>query len=92
MTGIQFRAHALQRMFARGISIEQVRRVIEKGETIEDYSAEMPESGKLVFGLSGKLPIHVVVSEQPASGQTTVVTVYVADPERWKGNFKSRKA
>ncbi|HEY2979682.1 MAG TPA: DUF4258 domain-containing protein [Anaerolineales bacterium] len=91
MTGIQFRVHALQRMFTRGISVEQVRRVIEAGETIEDYSAEMPEPGKLLFGLSGKLPIHVVVSEESASGQTTVVTVYVADPERWRDNFRSRK-
>jgi hypothetical protein len=92
MTSIQFRVHALQRMFTRGISVEQVRRVMETGETIEDYSAEMPEPGRLIFGLSGKLPLHVVVSEEPASGRTTVVTVYIADPERWKGNFTSRKA
>ena len=91
MTGIQFRAHALQRMFARGISIEQVRRVIEKGETIEDYSAEMHESGKLVFGLSGKLPIHVVISEARSAQMTTVITVYVADPERWRDDFRKRK-
>jgi hypothetical protein len=35
-----FRVHAIQRMYQRSISEEEVRIVIKTGETIEDYPAD----------------------------------------------------
>jgi hypothetical protein len=32
-----FRKHAVQRMFQRGISVEDVRKVLSAGKTIIDY-------------------------------------------------------
>jgi len=59
---IFFRVHAVQRMFKRNISEKKVRQVSETGETIEDYSAEMPEPSRLLLGFQGKRPFHVVTS------------------------------
>lgn len=87
-----FRVHAVQRMFERGISAKKVRQILEAGETIEDYSAEMPEPSRLILGFQGKRPFHVVTSENPTTNQITIVTVYIPDPGKWNKDFKSRRS
>ena len=56
---IYFRVHAVQRMFERDVSVKKVLGAIETGETIEDYSSEMPEPSRLILGFQGKRPGHV---------------------------------
>jgi hypothetical protein len=89
---LTFRAHAVQRMFERKISEKKVRQALETGETLEDYSAEMPEPSRLILGFQGKRPFHVVTSENPASNEITIVTVYIPDPDKWNKDFKSRRS
>lgn len=89
--GIVFRVHAVRRMFERRISGKKVRQVLEAGDVIEDYSAEMPEPSRLILGFQGKRPFHVVVSENVETNEVTVITVYVPDPDKWKKDFRSRK-
>jgi len=36
--------------FERNISAKKVRGALETGETIEDYSSEMPEPSRLILG------------------------------------------
>jgi hypothetical protein len=86
-----FRVHAVQRMFERGISAKWVLNAIEFGETIEDYSSEMPNSGRLVLGYQGKRPFHLVVSETLETKEATIITVYIPDAEKWTKDFKNRK-
>jgi hypothetical protein len=86
-----FRVHAVQRMFERGISAKKVRRALESGETIEDYSSEMPEPSRLILGFQGKHPFHVVTSENLETNETTVITVYIPEADKWKKDFRSRK-
>ncbi|HLO28248.1 MAG TPA: DUF4258 domain-containing protein [Anaerolineales bacterium] len=88
---ILFRVHAVQRMFERNVSVKNVSQAVRSGETIEDYSAEMPEPGRLILGFQGKRPFHVVASENPEATEITVITVYIPDPHKWDRNFKSRK-
>ncbi len=88
---VYFRVHAVQRMFERHVSTKQVMSVIKAGETIEDYSAEMPEPSRLILGFQGKRPLHVVTSENPAGTETTIITVYNPDPNKWNKDFRSRK-
>ena len=38
-----------------------------------------------------KLPIHVVGEDEPAAGETTVVTAYEPDAKRWQAGFRERK-
>jgi hypothetical protein len=79
-------------MFEREISVQNVRGVVENGETIEDYSTEMPEPGRLILGFQEKRPFHVVASENQETKEVTVITVYVPDPRKWDKNFTSRRS
>lgn len=87
-----FRIHAVQRMFERDVSAKNILSAIKKGETIEDYSSEMPEPSRLILGFQGKRPFHVVISENTTTNELTVITVYIPDPEKWDKEFRSRKA
>ena len=89
---ILFRVHALQRMFARGISYKKIRQVLEAGETVEDYSAEMPEPSRLILGFQGKRPFHMVASENPKANEIIIITVYIPEPDKWNKDFKSRRS
>jgi hypothetical protein len=86
-----YRMHAVQRMFERKIPVSSVSHAVRSGETIEDYSAEMAQPGRLILGFHGKRPLHVVVSEDPKAGEITVITVYIPDLDRWDRQFKSRR-
>ena len=88
---IFFRVHAVQRMFERNISAQKVSQALQSGETIEDYSTEMPEPSRLILGFQGNRPFHVVTSENPETNETTIITVYIPDSEKWTKNFKNRR-
>lgn len=88
---IIFRVHAVQRMFERNVSIKKVLGAIESGETIEDYSSEMPEPSRLILGFQGKRPFHVVTSENPVTNEITIITVYLPEPDKWRKDFRSRR-
>jgi len=87
-----FRVHAVQRMFERNISLKNVSQAIQSGETIEDYSSEMPEPSRLILGFQGKRPFHLVTSTHPETKEITIITVYIPDPEKWNKDLKSRRA
>jgi len=86
-----FRVHAIQRMFERNISAKKVHQALEVGETIEDYSSEMPEPSRLILGFQGKRPFHMVTSENPEMNETTIITVYIPDANKWNKDFRSRR-
>jgi hypothetical protein len=87
-----FRIHAVQRMFERKVSVRNVAQAIRSGLTIEDYSAEMPEPGRLILGFQGRRPIHIVTSEDLERNEITIITVYIPDPEKWNKDFKGRRS
>jgi len=78
-------------MFERNVSAQNVSQALGSGETIEDYSAEMPEPSRLILGFQGKRPFHVVTSENPEANETTIITVYVPESAKWDRAFKSRR-
>ena len=86
-----FRVHAIQRMFERDISVNRIRKILETGEVIEDYSAEMAEPSRLIMGYHRNRPIHVVVSETSIPNELVIITVYSPDPDKWKKDNRSRK-
>jgi hypothetical protein len=89
---ILFRIHAVQRMFERNVSAKKISQALQSGETIEDYSAEMPEPSRLVLGYQSKRPFHVVTSENPNTNETTIITVYIPNPGKWNKDLKSRRS
>jgi hypothetical protein len=86
-----FRMHAIQRMFARRISVANVRQVLQYGQMIEDYSSEMPAPGGLMHGQHGRRPLHVVMAENTQEDELVVITVYEPHPGQWKQGFRERK-
>jgi len=78
-------------MFERNVSAKKVSQALQFGETIEDYSSEMPEPSRLILGFQGKRPFHVVTSENQQANEVTIITVYIPDPARWNKDFRSRK-
>lgn len=87
-----FRVHAMQRMFQRRISAEDVRHVLATGEDIEEYPNDTPYPSRLVLGWCGDRPMQVVVADNPESQETIVITVYEPDPLQWEPGFRRRKA
>jgi hypothetical protein len=79
-------------MFERGVSIKAISQSLESGETIEDYSSEMPEPSRLILSFQGKRPFHVVASENREVNITTIITVYIPHPEQWNKDLKRRRS
>lgn len=86
-----FRAHAIRRMFQRGMTPDAVRRVVEHGEVIEVRSDGPSFSSRLLLGWVGGRPLHVAVAEDAAGGPTIVITVYEPDPVLWQPGFRRRR-
>ena len=88
---IAFRVHALQRMFERRIGEEEVRRVLQVGETIERYPDDRPYPSRLVVGWAEQRPLHVVVADHAEEHMLIVITVYEPDPASSASDFKRRR-
>ena len=88
---IIFRVHAIQRMFERGITDDEVRAVLSGGEMIEDYPTDTPYPSRLLLGWRGIRPLHVVAADNAADNETIVITVYEPDPRQWEADFRRRR-
>lgn len=87
---IIFPPYVLKRMIERGITVAEVRDVLEHGELIEEYKADVPPR-YLMLGWRGKKPLHVVGEDDLVEGETTIVTAYEPDLARWKAGFRERR-
>lgn len=85
-----FRKHAVQRMFQRGISVEDVRSALVTGKTIIDYPDDQPYPSRLMLGWCETRPIHVVAADTE-DGETIVITVYEPDPALWEAGYERKK-
>lgn len=88
---IVFRVHAIRRMFERQISVDDVRQALTTGQTIEEYPEDVPYPSRLVLGLAGNRPIHVVAAHNREDEEVVVITAYEPDPAQWDREFKRRK-
>lgn len=88
---IVFRTHAVQRMFERSISTEDVHHVLETGSVIAYYSDDRPYPSFLMLGWCEARPIHIVAAENTTAGETIVITVYEPDASQWTEDFRRRR-
>lgn len=86
-----FRKHALQRMFERAISTEDVAAVLERGKIIVDYPNDLPYPSRLMLGWPQSRPIHLVAANTLET-EIVVITVYEPDPALWEAGFERRKS
>lgn len=86
-----FRIHAIQRMFQRRISREDVRRILKTGEVLEEYPNDTPYPSRLVLGFIGTKPLHIVVADNNKDKETIVITAYEPSQKEWLSGFKKRR-
>lgn len=85
--------HAAKQMLRpdRMITMEEVRRVAEQGEIIEDYPDDVRGHSCLLLGYGNKTrPIHVVCS--PKDDYLAIITVYLPKVEQWEQDFRKRRS
>jgi len=87
-----FLPHAIRQMSRpdRMIATEEVLKVIEEGELIEDYPADPRGHSCLLLGHgdAGR-PIHVVCS--PKEDYLAIITAYLPDPDAWEDDYRTRR-
>jgi len=89
---VSYRVHAVRRMFERGISEAQVRKVLEGGEEITAYPDDKPYASRLLLGWRGERPLHVVAAYNAQDDEEIVITVYEPDAAMWEDGFKRRRS
>ncbi|MCH7625539.1 MAG: DUF4258 domain-containing protein [Chloroflexi bacterium] len=77
-------------MFERGITQSEVVQAVRFGEIIEEYPDDSPYPSRLVLGMQGLRPIHVVVADNMEDRMLVVITVYEPDSNQWTGDFRRR--
>jgi hypothetical protein len=89
---LEFRAHAIRRMYERKISKDEVRDVIKIGKIIEEYPDDTPFPSKLIIGWINTRPIHVVLADIIEDKKTIIITVYEPNIKKWNENFERKKS
>jgi hypothetical protein len=88
---VEWRKHALQRMFERGISRSDVSEVVRDGELLEEYSGDKPFPSGLFFRIMRGRPIHVVAAVDDSEPLAYVITAYEPSKEQFEDDFKTRR-
>jgi len=91
MMELIFPQYVQERMVQRGISVDDVREVMDNGEAIEEYRNEIPPR-VLLLGFPSGRALHVVTEDDLLAKETTIVTCYLPDPRDWKEGFRERRS
>lgn len=87
---LYFTRHAVQQMFARSISDQDIASVVQLGEVISEYPDDRPYPSYLIFRYIGFRPIHVVIAINPDDKSCIIVTAYEPSSGLWGPDFKTR--
>jgi hypothetical protein len=95
LANCRFTDHARREMEAEPfglIWVDEVLRVLDTGDIIEEYPDDVPYPSCLILGRTATgRPIHVVCAPVPAEGRLIVITTYQPDPARWDQELRHRR-
>ena len=82
--------HMLERIFSRGIGMEDVESALVQGEIIEQYPTDYPHPSCLILGRTkaGKA-LHVVCGSSGV--ELWLITAYFPSPVEWTEDFRHRR-
>ncbi|MCD6397969.1 MAG: DUF4258 domain-containing protein [Spirochaetaceae bacterium] len=86
--------HALQRLFERSISEEDIEYTINNGDIIGEYPDDKPYPSALVYCKVNNKPIHVVYSIDENEQQVKnyiIITAYIPSVKEWTNDFMTRR-
>jgi hypothetical protein len=89
---IIWRAHAVARMFQRGITRQNVIDVLLVADIIETYENDQPYPSALFRGESDNKTFHVVAAYNSNSEHVYVITTYEPDRDTFTDDFRTRKS
>lgn len=87
----KFSSHAIQRMFERDISKNEVIKSIDQGEIIASYPEDKPYPSYISMIIIDQRPIHVVFADNTDEKEAIIITVYIPDTTQWTVDYKSRR-
>lgn len=86
-----YRTHALERMYQRNISFDELNEIKNNIKVIEEYYDDKPYPSCLVLGFThNNKPIHIVFSVDLSEKNVVIITVYIPDQDKWTDNFQRR--
>ena len=88
---VQWQRHALERIFQRNIKREDVFKVLNNGEIIEEYPDDKPWPSALFLGWVDGQPLHVVTAYSRQLRKVAVITVYEPTLEYFENDFRTRR-
>ena len=86
-----YRTHAIERLFERNISDDDVEACVKHGEVIENYIDDKPYPSFLVLGYENSdlaKPLHVVYAKN--GEDMIVITAYRPDKNKWSDDYRQR--
>ncbi len=86
-----YSGHALDQMFARDISVDDIKAILDICEVVASYPDDRPYPTELLLGWAGDRPIHVVLAYNETTRTAYIVTTYVPDAELWSKDYKTRR-
>lgn len=88
---IIFSGHAIQRMFERKISREDIKAALADGEIIAEYPEDLPFPSLLVCGNPAGMPLHIVVAINHKNQSCYIITTYIPTADKWTDSFRTRR-
>ena len=89
---IQVSRHAVRELEADDLLLDEVLDTILNGELIEDYPEALRGPCCLVGGLLQTQEwVHTVWGWDSESGIAVLITAYRPDPQKWEGDFRTRR-
>ena len=88
---ITFSQHALQQMFSREISVEDVKNAISFGEIIQEYPDDRPYPSRISLYYKANTPLHIVYAINIQDNEIIVITAYHPDENQWNSDFKTKQ-
>lgn len=87
---ILYTKHALQRMFEREITIDEIEDAIINGIIVSNYPNDKPYPSKLVYNKKEELPLHVVYAID--GSRYVIITVYRPELDEWNDGFLTKRS
>ncbi len=91
MPRLRFRVHAILQMEERGLTVADIRVVLDNGEDIEARPDDEPYPARLVLGACRLGFLHVAVRDNIDDDEIVVETAYQPDPALWEPDLKRRR-
>lgn len=85
-----YRIHAVQRMFERDISEDEIEYVIAHGEVISYYPEDKPYVSFLSLAILDDRALHVLYAKDE-NEKIIVITMYEPNPALWSDDLKTKR-